>query len=130
MTDEPLLRKLQVKRGRSLRLVNAPTDYVERISPLPNESRLVAEGYADVVQVFVHNEADVRKLAEPAASAGGILWMTYPKQTSKVETDVTRDVGWEALRELGWRPVAQISIDEVWSAVRFRPGEGLQPRAR
>ena len=130
VTDEPLLRKLQVKHGRSLRLVNAPDGYVQRISPLPDGSALVTEGYADVVQAFVHSKGDVDEHAEEATSAAGIVWMTYPKQSSKVKTDIDRDSGWDALRALGWDPVSQISIDEVWSALRFRPPDDVEPHAR
>lgn len=45
------------------------------------------------------------------------------KRSSGVETDITRDVGWQALREAGWRPVTQIAIDATWSALRFRPAD-------
>ena len=132
MTDEPLLRKLQVKNGRSLRLIAAPADYIERISPLPEPSSLLHEGGADVVQVFVRNTADVAVQAQQAslAATGGVLWMTYPKGGSKEDVDLTSDVGWDALIRLGWRPVTHISIDETWSAVRFHLEEEPAPRAR
>jgi hypothetical protein len=44
-----------------------------------------------------------------------------PKGSSKVPTDLSRDVFWEALGYLGLRPVTQVSVDDVWSALRFRP---------
>jgi hypothetical protein len=133
MTDEPLLRKLQVKSGRSLRLIAAPEDYIARITPLPDGSDLVSGGIADVVQVFVRSAADVDAYAQDAMQAAGpagVLWMTYPKKSSGVDSDMSRDEGWNALRDLGWRPVMQISIDEVWSALRFRPEMDVTPRAR
>ena len=122
-----------MKSGRSLRLIAAPEDYIARISPLPETSELVSGGTADVVQVFVRNKADVDSYAQEAMQAagpGGALWMTYPKKSSEVDSDMSRDEGWNALRDLGWRPVTQISIDEVWSALRFRPEIDVTPRAR
>jgi hypothetical protein len=133
MTDEPLLRKLEVKRGRSLRLIAAPDDYLARITPLPDGSTLVSGGFADVVQVFVRNKADVEAHVEDALQAAGpsgVLWMTYPKTVSDADSDMSRDEGWDALRNMGWRPVMQISIDAVWSALRFRPEMDVTPRAR
>jgi hypothetical protein len=48
-------------------------------------------------------------------------WASYPKRSAKVATDLTRDHGWEAFATADWRPVTQVSIDDVWSALRFRP---------
>jgi hypothetical protein len=53
----------------------------------------------------------------------GLLWMSYPKRSSKVETDITRDRGWHMLAQAGLRPVTQVSIDATWSGLRFRPIE-------
>ena len=128
MTDEPLLRKLQVKRGRSLRLIGAPNEYVERITPLPGESALIDEGIADVVQVFVRSADEVAAQAETATQSvghGGVLWISYPKPSTEGS-----EIRWDHLGQLGWRPVTEISIDETWSAVRFRLEGDVTPRAR
>jgi hypothetical protein len=53
----------------------------------------------------------------------GLLWVSYPKKSSKIATDISRDVAWEVMKEFGLQPVFQISIDETWSALRFRPTE-------
>ncbi len=50
-------------------------------------------------------------------------WAAYPKKTSGIDTDITRDHGWEALNAAGLRPVRQIAIDDTWSALRFRRPE-------
>jgi len=49
------------------------------------------------------------------------LWVAYPKGGSGGVADLTRDHGWEPLQALGLRPVAQVAVDAVWSALRFRP---------
>ena len=82
--------------------------------------------FFDVVQVFVRDRADLDEVAETALEAlkpGGILWMCYPKRSSRVPTDLSRDAGWDPLYQAGRGPVAAISIDEVWSGLRF----GLRP---
>ncbi|AKI98873.1 hypothetical protein [Archangium gephyra] len=47
--------------------------------------------------------------------------MAYPKQSSKVETDLNRDKGWESVERLGWEGIAQVAVDATWAATRFRP---------
>ncbi len=78
---------------------------------------------ADYAIAFVNSCVDVNRLARPVSQTlkeDGVLWFCYPKKSSAVETDITRDVGWEPLSAMGYRGVRQISIDSVWSAIRFR----------
>lgn len=68
--------------------------------------------------------AKARELAPEvlgAAAEGGLVWLAYPKGGSGIETDVNRDILWEALKPTEWRPVRQVALDDVWSAMRFRP---------
>jgi len=68
-------------------------------------------------------------LARQATKYDGILWVSYPKGSAKVKTDLSRDTMWGLLADAGMRPVSQISIDDTWSAVRFRPGKLVNARA-
>ncbi len=65
-----------------------------------------------------------------ALKSGGILWISYPKRSAKLPTDLTRDEGWDVITQAGFRGVRQVSIDEVWSAVRFRPLEAGEASVR
>jgi hypothetical protein len=125
MGDEALLRKLGVKPGHRVCVLGAPEGYPERLGP-PDGVALDADagGAFDVVHLFVRDRAGLQRTSEGAIAAvrpGGRLWVSYPKRSSKVPTDLTRDVGWEPLVQAGWVAVTQISVDEVWSALRFRP---------
>jgi hypothetical protein len=53
----------------------------------------------------------------------GLLWICYPKKSSKAATDLTRDVLWDMVKGYGVVGVSLISIDDVWSAMRFRPAD-------
>ena len=57
---------------------------------------------------------------------GGIFWISYPKKSSNIKTDLTRDIGRDILQELNWRPVSQISIDDTWSSLRLKPVEKVK----
>jgi hypothetical protein len=113
-------------------LLGAPTDYAaglaEVVSDVDLESTdgdgpIEAESF-DLVQLFCPTRADLERLGEAAVAAvrpGGRLWVAYPKGGSGVTTDLNRDVHWGPLADAGWRPVTQVAIDAVWSALRFRP---------
>jgi hypothetical protein len=81
---------------------------------------------AQAVLLFVHSLAEATSLAPLAISAvqpDGLLWIAYPKGGSGIQTDLNRDRLWHALEPTGWRPVRQVALDEVWSAMRLRPAE-------
>ena len=123
-----LAQKLQLKAAQRLRVLNAPPGYVERLGQELPGINLVAggTGSTDAVLLFVNSLAEAQRLAPDAIGAvetNGLLWMAYPKGTSKVKTDVNRDRLWEAIKPLGWLAIRQIALDEVWSALRFRPAE-------
>jgi hypothetical protein len=80
----------------------------------------------DVVQMFVKRmsefEARIKQL-KPFLRSGSIIWVTYPKGTSGVDTDLNRDIIWRRAKDLGMEAVANFSVDDVWSAMRLKiPG--------
>lgn len=126
MAESSLIKKLGIKPGQKMLIMNMPEGYMQTLGNLPKgaEIQTKAEGVFDFVQVFMHNKADIDNYATTAIQVlrpGGLLWFSYPKKSSKVKTDITRDIGWESVKSVGWRPVTQIAIDETWSALRFRP---------
>jgi len=67
--------------------------------------------------------------AEEALERPGTIWIGYYKGTSKRQTDLTRDIGWDAIRETDLMWLTLISLDETWSAFslrRYKPGEARQ----
>jgi hypothetical protein len=125
MGDAALIKKLGIKPGQRAAVVNPPDGYADRIGP-PEGVEVATEldGTFDFVQVFAKDRATLDRHLEAAHAAlkpGGLFWISYPKGSSKVPTDLSRDVFLEALQHLGVRPVTQVSVDSVWSALRFRP---------
>jgi hypothetical protein len=72
------------------------------------------------VQIFVRDMAALRsRLAEVGPKLGdAVLWVTYPK--GGVGTDLNRDIIWDYVRTIGYDAVSNISVDEVWSAIRLK----------
>lgn len=123
-----LVKKLRLQPGQKAVVVNAPPGYVEGLGELPAGVEIGTDlgARADFIHLFVANQADLERLGPAVLEVleyDGLLWVSYPKRSAKVETDLTRDRGWELLTEAGMRPVTQVAIDEVWSALRFRPTE-------
>ena len=126
--------KLRIKAGHRVRLVAAPDGAIALLRPLPEDVSLTARGAGpfDVVVFFAKDRAALDR-GIPGAIAvtkpGGVLWVAYPKKGSPLEADLSRDAVWRALKPTGWAPVAQVAIDDTWSALRFRPvGEVQQAR--
>ncbi len=133
-TAAPLLAgKLKLKPGMRAAIIGAPPDYLDRLGPLDGVTvSQVLEGRFDWIQAFVRTSAELAALVKPLTAAiepDGRIWISYPKGSSKIQTDLTRDKGWQPLDggDLMW--LSLVSVDETWSAFGLRPykpGEARQ----
>ena len=123
-----LVKKLRLQRGQRAIILNAPPGYMNELGPLPNGVELAdtIAGTFDFVHLFVKDIAELERFGPTALRIikhDGILWISYPKKSSDIKTDISRDVGWETMVQAGLRPVSQVSVNDIWSALRFRPIE-------
>jgi hypothetical protein len=135
MAEKTLAQKLLVKPNQSLLILNAPVHYMDALGTLPEGTTAVhaADDRYDAVHLFAHNkvELDMHTAAAIAAvKPGGILWVMYPKKSGAIKTDITRDIGWETVHAADWHGVTQISPDDTWSALRFRPRAEIKVMTR
>lgn len=126
----PLARKLLIKPGQRGALLNAPSGYERVLEPLPEGVRLEPwlGSDLDFVLAFAHNSGEVEEYAPQAIKAlkpDGLLWIAYPKGGKKAGTDLNRDILWDLMNRYGWPGVSLVSIDDKWSAFRFRPSEDV-----
>ncbi len=116
-----LARKLQIMPGSSVALLGRPAGVDLH---MPAGIVAVADAAAaDAVVAFVRVAGDLDTAAAPALVAARddrIAWIAYPK-AGQLSTDLNRDRLAAQARERGVKPVRQISVDDVWSALRFRP---------
>src|SRR5687768_6449771 len=103
MPDNALLKKLKLKPGQRAAILRAPAGFLDSLQPLPEGVKLGAElaGPLDWIQIFVKNQAELAELAPllpPAMQPACMLWIAFPKGSSKIQTDLTRDQGWEPLK--------------------------------
>jgi len=117
-----VIAKLQIKPDQQVAVVAGPAVEVPRVVG-ERATPLAVPGKADVVVAFVLVRADLAGVAAPALDAARqdrLAWIAYPK-AGKLDTDLNRDTLARALAANGVQPVRQVAIDEIWSALRFRP---------
>jgi len=121
-----LAKKLRLKPGNRGALVNPPEEYLQELSPLPDEVDLAEnlQGSFDWIQVFVKNRRELEKTLPRVVRSlkpVSIVWVSFPKGPSKIQTDLTRDKGWEILEKIDLKRLTLVSINSTWSAFAFRP---------
>jgi hypothetical protein len=114
---------MKLKPNSKAAVINAPENYVDT---LKHDTALspTLNGKFDWIQIFVRNKAELESLAPKAARAlqpESMLWISFPKGSSKIQTDLTRDKGWESLQALDLKWITLVSVNETWSAFALRP---------
>ena len=128
-----LAKKLRLTAEHSVAVLNAPEGFAARLSPGPTTitTQLEAAKTYDAVLLFVRNQEELRALgagAIRAARPGGLLWIAYPKIGATAgATDLPPTPWWtqhdvlgELTAETGYRPVAFVAVDDMWTAMRFK----------
>ena len=123
MPDKTVAQKLMIKDNYSVRFINEPPDYRITLGQLQDTVTVLAEPSEPVnlIQIFVTSRRELEAQLEdlkPALKTGGLLWVTYPKGTSRIKADINRDTIDRYARSIGLQGVAMISIDDTWSALR------------
>lgn len=132
-----LFRKLNLKDQQDVLLLDAPPTLEPEVAALADvrvHRDPAARSSIPFALAFVQTLAQVEAAAAaivPRAADDAVLWLAYPKQTSKrYRCDFNRDTGWAALGAAGYEPVRQVAIDEDWSALRFRRVEHIRTLTR
>jgi hypothetical protein len=123
-SSTPLAKKLGVKEGSRIALVNAPKDFQSYLGELPDRVEFVKRPTKslDIVLFFVVTERalarDFAKLAEKLAT-NGMIWIAWPKKSSGVATDLSFERVQRIGLDAGLVDVKICAIDETWSGLKF-----------
>ena len=131
MSINKLAKKLLIKPGKRVLLVNSPEHYIRLLEPLPENVQISYETGSDydVIQLFVLNNSELikeLKKLQPFFQADTIIWIAYPKKTAGMVTDLGMMSSWEETSKYSLRPVASVAINETWTALRFRPNDQIK----
>jgi len=123
-----LLGKLNYKGQLRIAVLNADKSFytavAKELTGVITDDDIDQRCPYDFMILFANSVADVNQLAPVALhnlTADGILWFCYPKKSSeKYVAGLERDKGWNALNNAGFYGIRLVSVDENWSAMRFR----------
>lgn len=132
-SGKPLAQKLGLKAGCSLAAIDAPGHYTELVEPLPEGVSLVLSGWeqaehgVDIVHAFFADRAaleeNIQALIDLPAP-GGMIWISWPKKTSRLFRDLTEDGIREIVLPTGWVDVKVAAVDADWSGLKFLKRRG------
>lgn len=130
MSETQLARKLKIKSGYRVLMLNAPAGFEEWLQPLPPGSvyELQASGKYDVALLFASIRADLEHQVPILLNhlkSGKVLWIAFPKKSAGIDSELGMNKGWESLNARGLQGISLISISEEWSAMRFKPLEDI-----
>ena len=130
--SQSVLEKLQLKDEKNLLIQGLPSTIEKqfvKISFAKNVTPLLKSRKIDFALVFAisHKQLDeIFRDVVPALNENAKFWVAYPKVSSKIVSDLSRDCNWECLAKFGFEGVRLIALDNIWSAMRFKKREPVK----
>lgn len=121
----PLIEKLGIKEGFRVGLINAPKGFQQGIGALPPDVRVFVTNLSkplDLILFFVERELALRAtfpLLAEKLTANGMLWIAWPKKSSRVPTDLTFGTVQRIGLDAGLADVKICAVNEIWSGLKF-----------
>jgi hypothetical protein len=124
LAQKPLAKKLGIKQGLRICILNQPEGYLNAVGNLPPHVTAVKELEArlDFIHFFVYSRKELETtfpLLKKKLSLNGMLWVSWPKSSARFPTDLNENV----VREIGLRnglvDVKVVAIDKTWSGLKF-----------
>jgi len=131
----PLPKKLGIQPGMSIALLGAPDGFADTLGPLPDgvssRTSLRAGQQVQLIVAFIGRRRDLETGLERFVGAlppDGVLWVAWPKKSSKVPTDMTEDVVRNVVLPTGWVDTKVCAIDSTWSGLKLGLRRALRPK--
>ena len=120
----PLAKKLGIKPGFILRLIDPPVHYFELFADLPEDLQIISdpEISKDLIHLFTKEAAGLRQVLpvlKKEIRQNGMIWVSWPKKSAKIPTDVTEDVVRECALKSGLVDIKVCAINTVWSGLKL-----------
>lgn len=120
----PLAKKLGIKPGFRIKLINAPHHYMELFTDLPPNLYFddTPVSQKDFIHFFTLNKDELLirlPLLKGQIKSEGMIWISWPKKASKVITDVTEDLVRDTALKSGLVDIKVCAVDETWSGLKL-----------
>ena len=120
-----MFEKLQMKEERNVLIQGLPSSIEKQFSKLSfakSVTPLLKSRGVDFALVFAVNKKQLCQILGdviPALAVNANFWVAYPKVASKIASDLTRDSNWECIEDHNLDVVTEVTLDNVWTAIRF-----------
>ena len=123
-SKRPLVQKLGIRPGARVAILNPPSGYRRTLGPLPAKVAVSRglNGPFDFIQFFTREKRELEARFDPmkkAMAENGALWISWPKGSSGVSTDVNENVVREMALANGLVDVKVCAVDETWSGLKL-----------
>jgi Protein of unknown function (DUF3052) len=120
----PLSQKLGIKPGMIIRPVHSPNDYALIAGPLPEDTRITTRDVdgIDLVHLFTKERTELLEalvLYKQKIKQAGMIWVSWPKKSSGMTSELTEDVIREIALPLGLVDIKVCAVDHVWSGLKL-----------
>ena len=120
----PLAKKLGIKEGFKIRLINPPEYYFDLFTDMPENISIFKDTKTkkNFIHCFVKQEKELYKniaSLKNEIEPNGIIWISWPKRASKVVTDITEDVVRNLALANGLVDIKVCAVDEIWSGLKL-----------
>jgi hypothetical protein len=134
-SDTPLVKKLGIAEGFKILLINPPPEYRALISPLPAAVSFItaANSATNFVHAFTTKRLELARLLASLRRKlphDALIWVSWPKKSSQVPTDITENTIREVALPLGFVDVKVCAVTDVWSGLKLVVRKELRARAR
>jgi hypothetical protein len=120
----PLAKKLGIKDSSVVVPIGAPTDYQQWLAPLPESVQFKQKATAttELVHLFVTERAVLAKTLatlRKTLKSDAVVWVSWPKKSSGVETDIVEDIIRAVALPLGFVDIKVCAVSDVWSGLKL-----------
>lgn len=120
----PLSKKLGIKSGTKIFLSHAPENYFELVAPLPDAVEFVSRitNETDIIHLFETKKASLARalvFALPRIRQNAPIWVSWPKRSSRLPTDITEDIIRLVALPLGLVDIKVCAVSDIWSGLKL-----------
>lgn len=120
----PLIKKLGIKEGFTIALINAPKNYDHTLGDMPKNVRILKKikSGLDFIQFFTKSQNELEfeiSNLKNAIVQNGMIWISWPKGSSKIPTDVNENIVRDIALRNGLVDVKVCAVDEIWSGLKL-----------
>lgn len=124
-SGKPLIRKLGYKSGSCINLLNAPENYQDLLGENDPSIKYIENNpdiEIEVVHLFVTERErliSTLEMLRDRLNPKGYIWVSWPKKSSKVDTDITEDIIREVALPMGYVDIKVCAVSEIWSGLKL-----------